>query len=472
MGKIALLADSHLVHKYHKEFNKITEFARLIDEVMENKPEAIIFLGDFFDKKASNQGRPITHPQGARQQFPLINIMKKTDIPWYLLTGNHDDKGVLKGIAQACEEACFLMATKPEKIKDVSTEFSEKPLTIGNLVFWFGDIDIDTIYKEKKNRLQSYMQANDQFDSKGKKNVLLLHLDFIRYGEGVGLDKDLIQSLSHNFDLIIDGHEHAYNSSVDSFNNVQIAPPCLPPWIVKGRGISITYKFENNKITRLIPKPKQPFGYFLLDDQTAKIKISYFQTSMPCVEVTYDVTGKELSDINDDWMLIAESLKKDAFFTEIITGIIIIPIFDGTLENIMKFDINHILDTVSNKHENIFIQEFRKTKDFKILSFNIDSLKSDDILNVDDVFDKTTLEAKDIQMDLKKKGINITQAQISEFINSIKQSDSEFFFEKKNKSIPVYMGELIETLLTNFDSILKEEFDIAKITILLRESGK
>ena len=116
----------------------------------------------------------------------------------------------------------------------------------------------------------------------------------------------------------------------------------------------------------------------------------------------------------------------------------------------MKFDINHILESVSNKHENIFIQDFRKTKDFKILSFNVDSLKSDDILNVDDVFDKTSLEVEEIQSILKEKGVEITKIQINELINSIKQSDTEFFFEKKTKSIPIYMGELIETLLENF----------------------
>jgi len=466
MSKIVILADSHLIHTYHSEYDKMEEFKTLVEDIRSQEPVAIFILGDFFDKKFSNQGHPISHVEGARHQLPITDIIESINVPWFSLLGNHEDKSVLKLISRTAKNFNFLLTDSKIGLTPEATEF-EKPLIIDGVRFWFGNIQEKENHRTKELKIKEYCQAAAKVAK--DKNVLLLHIDMIRRGEDIGIRKELIELLSKNFNLVLNGHEHTYSTKVDGFNNIILVPASMPTWIGIREGLIEKYEYIDEKLKKKGTKLQEPHGYLLLDTDTLKIDFIPFFSTMPAVSLLYDVSDKDLVIIENEWRKIVENLKQQFIGKQNIKSLIIIPILTGNLGSLLPFEINSILELISNEVPDVHIVDIRK-KDLKTPSLDIEAPDEIEILNLDGVFAKTLDQAENVVKRLNQMKIFFSSDQVKKIINKMRKEDLNFFFEKGAKNIKVYAADIVNVLLPEFNEILKKDWKNTDIISIIDNS--
>ena len=476
MTNIAFISDPHLTHAYHFRYNKLADFQRLVKDVLQQNPDAIIVLGDFFDKKATDQGRPLSHIEGSRQHFPLVDLIQKTEIPWYLLTGNHDDIHILRSIAQSASN-CYYCATNPEKIISGRTLLEdEKPIILDNIVFWFGDIDYRLKNERKKELFQQFRQAKNKYvPGHNKKSIILTHLDLIPRGKGVGVEKEILGLIVEAFDLVINGHEHSFLTKIQGYSKCKNIPAALPWWIAKGRGIVQKFSWTDKKLTPSV-KLISPFGYVMFDTKNFSLSKKNFHSFLPSVvsiEVNYDVSDCTLDTIDKDWNLIAKTITEKivSSYSEI-HDVIIIPVFTGDMGNFMAFDFNNKLDEISNKFNHIFIAEFREGDGLKTHSFSVDELHDVSFTNAEGVFQKTLEDVGIIVDHLKEKKIDVSESQIINMISQIQNSQHRFFQKQERDPIYSYLGKIIETLQEPLEELVNRSIPPTEVSNMFRKTAK
>ena len=126
-----------------------------------------------------------------------------------------------------------------------------------------------------------------------------------------------------------------------------------------------------NKSTKL----KEPRGYLLLDTDSLKIDFIPFHSTMPAVSLLYNVTDKDLVIIENDWRKVVEDLKQQLIGKQNIKSFIIIPILTGNLGALLPFEINSILEVISNDVPEVHIVNIRP-KDLKTPSLDIEAGKT------------------------------------------------------------------------------------------------
>ncbi len=466
MSKIVIIADSHLIHTYHPEYDKMEEFKILVEEIRSQEPVAILVLGDFFDKKFSNQGHPISHVEGARHQLPITEIIESINVPWYSLLGNHEDKSVLKLISRTAKNFNFLLTDPKIGLTTEATDF-EKPLIIDGVRFWFGNIQEKENHRIKELKIKEYCQAAAKVSKDC--NVMLLHIDMVRRGEDVGISKELIELLSKNFKLVLNGYEHTYSKKVDGFNNVILVPASMPTWVGIREGLVEKYEYTNEILKKKGTKLQEPHGYLIFDTDTLKIDFIPFHSTMPAVSVLYDVSYKDMVIIENEWRKIVEDLRQQLIGMQNIKSLIIIPILTGSLGSLLPFEINSILELISNEIPDIHIV-YTRSKDLRTPSLDIEAPDETEILNLDGVFAKTLDQANVIVKRLNKIKIYFSSDQVKIIINKMRKEDNNFFFEKGAKNIRVYAADIINVLLPIFNDILKKDWKNTDILSIIDKS--
>jgi len=470
MTNIAIIADSHLIHTYHKNYDKIAEFRRFIDKVMESNPDIILVLGDFFDKKYTNQGRPISHIDGSKSQIPIVDIIKSTGIDWYALLGNHEDENILKALAQAAPNFHY-METDLDKLAKAETT-DDLLLETDNAVFWFGNVEIDQLYKKKEKQLRRFAQTAVKYDSGGKENILLLHIDLIPRSDSVGLDTSLIKTLSKSFKYVFIGHEHTYQNQYKKLQNIICVPPSIPTWVAMGRGSVLRFRFTSERKLSKQGSFKDMYGFITLEDNNFTHDFTPFKSTMPTIEIEYDVTGKDLSMIDLDWRKISEALSKILIGKYNIQALVIIPVFTGSMEHLYINAVNHVLRKVSNEMEQIEIVDIREKGSKSELV--VSEIGENEILSSEDVFSHTLEQLEFIQNKLKEQKISITDNHLQGIVTKLSALDNEFFHTKGKKNRWEYISEIVGHLLPNFNEILKKSWtgpDILKIISEVRKKG-
>ncbi len=464
MSKVIIISDAHLIHIYHSEYDKIAEFRRFVKEFMEENPDIVLVLGDFFDKKLTSQSHLISHLHGSDQQIQIVDIIKSTKIPWYALVGNHEDEIVLKSIDQSTPNFHY-METQVSK----GSVIEESILKTDKCNYWFSKVNVNERYKEKEKQLKLLCQAATKYDSPNKKNILLTHLDFNKRSETVGLEKNLIKILINSFNNVLNGHEHTYKKK-HLFEGVTLVPPSIPTWITAGKGSILTYTFENGELKEKT-KRKSPHGYLIFDETTSNISFKAFKPYMPSIEVHYDVTGKSLVDIEKDWSIISTEIQEMYVGKDNIEKLIIIPRFTGNMHHLHRIDVNHTLGIVANDIPHIFITEIRDMDLISSLT-SIDTPEEDEYLNTEKVFEKVLTEVDQINTLLEEKNITISNSQIVSLVNRMRELDDNLFHKKGKKSISNYITELVENLLPEFNEILRMSYNPSDILELIETSFK
>lgn len=469
MGKIAVLSDPHLIHRYHKNYDKISEFKRLINLIMSYNPEKVLILGDFVDKKFVFQGHPISYIDGSKYQIPIVKIIKDTEINWYALLGNHGDKNILQSISQAADNF-YYMETNTTAILDNDANTDNNLLETANALYWFANIGVNESYKEIEKKIKIFCHAVSQYPAKNKKNILLTHLDFVKKGRNTGLEDELINTISSSFDLIINGHEHVYKKKYKR-ENIILVPCALPAWVSLGSGSIHNFTFKDAQLITK-GKRKNPHGFLLLDEESLNHEFVPFQPYSPTVEVLYDVSGKDLEQIDTEWRKIAEKVSDLLLDESNFNSIIIIPVFTGNMDQLYKIDVNRIFNVISYDFEKIFLVEFRE-KALITTSLTMEKLEDEgELLNIEKVFEKTLEHIEDIKTLLTEKEIFLTNDQITSLISSIRLPDNNMFYTREKTSINNYIGDIINKILPKFNDFLNSDYVPIDIVNILDASSK
>ncbi len=451
MTTIAIVSDAHVVHKYHDAYDKSKEFDRFVKKVLEQEPEVIIALGDMVDEKFTDQGRPISYPEGAKAQFPFVETVNKSNIPWYVLLGNHDDRDIFKTIEQSCGKL-KVYATDPSKIGTPGAADCERPLVFDGVAFWF--VPESTMWSEKRKMevLHEFFATKARY-LKAKKHVLLLHSDVVRRGEK-GLSKQNVDTISKQFDLTLCGHEHEY-AKVLNKPNVLCVPASFPTGVKKNSNPARKYKHSRSGLA-VQQDWEEPFGFVMLDTVTLKSNFIEFNPSACTVEVEYDITDKETNQVKEDWKVILDSVKRDVIDSAKYSLVLVMPIIVGKMELLTKITLSNDLDQVVNTYQSLFVTEPRYEKAVIIGQSLEEDVQSPD-LSQEAVFDRVKEQIDSVVALLREKGVVIDERKVVAAIEVMADSKETFFEKKGNKTQKDLSVSITKKLLPFF----KEHFNMS-----------
>jgi predicted phosphodiesterase len=289
-------------------------------------------------------------------QFPFVDLIKKSELPWYVLLGNHDNPAIFKTIAQATDNF-KVYATNPAKIEAGTAVETEQPVELGNLVFWFAHVRYQGPEQEKMDAILSMAQAVSRFPGANRKHVLLLHTEFLRRAESLGFSKENIEKMAKDFDLVISGHEHEFRQLTKS-KRVVCAPAAFPTGVKKNSNPARTYTVDGSS---LVVKDDwdEPFGYILLDDEDGKVEFVPCHPSAGTIEVYYDISGREEDQVRGDWTEIMSQVKTDAIDSGHFELVVVMPIISGSMERLTQLTLRNDLRAMSDNEAKVFVVEPR-----------------------------------------------------------------------------------------------------------------
>jgi len=190
---------------------------------------------------------------------------------------------------------------------------------------------------------------------------------------------------------------------------------------------------------------------------------------MPAVSLLYDVSDKDMVIIENEWRKIVENLKQQLIGMKNIKSLIIIPILTGNLGSLLPFEINSILELISNEVPDVHIVGCRP-KDLKTPSLDIEAPDETEILNLDGVFAKTLVQVEEVVKRLNQMKIILSSDQVKKIINKMRKEDHSFFFEKGLKNIKAYAADIVNVLLPEFNEILNRDWKNTDIISIINSS--
>lgn len=238
MMKICLIADTHLfsseIGGNWSEDSFIIFERRILPKIKDEKPDAVIFLGDTLDPH-SGKSDP-RWPRGDEASGRFVDAIKKAKIKnTYALRGNHDYAEPLKNISDM-GGPLFI---------------DNDWLTIEEAAFYF--------FSSRHPNLQKAIDDLKSIpDIDAKTKILLMHENVSIRGAD-NIPKDVMREASKKFDIIINGHQHVYQQP---YGNVWCLSSALP-WRPGYENSDIEIILENDE-----PKIKEnenKFGFYILD---------------------------------------------------------------------------------------------------------------------------------------------------------------------------------------------------------------
>jgi len=466
MSKMAIFGDTHLLMQFHEKYDKFTEFKRFLDQVLADKPNAIALLGDFVDKRQSLQGRMITWGEGSEYQVRIERMIESTNIPWYAMNGNHDDERVYPSIEKGTRNFKVAAITKyGDNGSDVS------PVQIGNINAWFAPIQSDAPAQTTKEAFQELARRKNAFTKNKLHHVLFLHINMIHRGQDTGIDDEVLDIVSSNFDIIVNAHEHLYDVHKKR-KNVVFMPASFPTWVVKNRGFVKKYEYKAGKLSETA-KLRIPFGYLLLDDETLGIEFKPFTPTMANVEVLYDVTGVSIQQVRTDWKNIATKVHADLVAKGEFKDILVLPVLTGVIEAAIAFTIDNDIATIFAGFKNLYVNRFSTDENFKHPVMDIDQLKHERLPTRETAFQTARAQVDVIVKKLAEKKIVVDPAKITAIITRIEVLDTIFFNEKaKGVNIAKYVGGVIESILPELNDAFGTSLETLIIDPVLTQAMK
>lgn len=276
MTRIDIVSDAHLLRQAEWVEDEeqldmlgsevLDNFELAIAQVERENPDAVILAGDMFDSKLASGSR-VLHSEGekymARVRDALERLADNARCSIYALKGNHDSKSVLRSTEKALKGKFQYTRSRPVKIGDMTV------------------LLMDSHYQKGCYDLP----ANDIQDHA---DLLVMH-ETIPLWDAKGLSRDSCVSICKNFDLVMNGHMHAFVPNALDITNFYVLPAFVPSREIKGNWM-LSYKYPNT------PKPEErttPFGSILLD--AGKISFQPYEPNQKIVRV--EVRGRNAEDL-------------------------------------------------------------------------------------------------------------------------------------------------------------------------------
>jgi len=245
--KICIIADLHLfsseIGGNWPEDSFVIFKNKILPKVKNEKPDAIIFLGDILDPH-SGKSNP-RWPRGDEASGKFVEVLKEASIKnSYALKGNHDYFEPLKNISEMGGP------------KFIDNDW----LKLGNSAFYFFSSRYPNLQKAVDD-LKSIPDPN--FDVKNK--VLLMHENLSIRGAD-NIPKDVMKEVCRRFDMIFNGHQHVYDQP---YNNVWCLSSTLP-WRPGYGNTNIEIIWKNDKPK--IKENKNKFGFYIVNIEKRQVK--------------------------------------------------------------------------------------------------------------------------------------------------------------------------------------------------------
>ncbi len=235
--KVCLIADTHL---FSSEIggnwpeDSFTIFEQNILPAIENEePDMVIFLGDILDPH-SGKSDP-RWPKGDEVSGRFVEALKRAGIEnAYALRGNHDYIEPLKNISKM---------GGPSFIED-------DWLKVEDTAFYFFSSRYPNVKKATED-----LKSIRNIDAKTK--ILLMHENLSIKGAD-NIPEDIMREVSQRFDMVFNGHQHAYHQLYDNVWCLSSALPWRPGY--GNCDIEITWDEQRPEIK----ENENRFGFYLL----------------------------------------------------------------------------------------------------------------------------------------------------------------------------------------------------------------
>lgn len=194
LGASDSLTDDYSV-KEVREQDKYTALEKIVDHILESRPDFVIHTGDFFHRSSPGNA-------------PLVNAIRQigrlsdAGIPFYMIAGNHDYPKVASTVPI---HRIF------EHLDNVNIYFNEA----------YSTIDLDSCTLHLLPHINTGDKLNEEIGKikitdKSKPNILMMHLSMpIRQEEEIELGGGTFPAekldMLKQFDYVALGHWHKYN---------------------------------------------------------------------------------------------------------------------------------------------------------------------------------------------------------------------------------------------------------------------
>ncbi|MFW9877508.1 MAG: metallophosphoesterase family protein [Candidatus Thorarchaeota archaeon] len=448
--KVAIIADIHYNYEYNENYDKSSEILRAIKQIMKNSPDVIFVLGDLFDYRRADSGGPLSIEQGDKKRNPLVKIINDTKIPWFIILGNHEKYDTLEAFEIMCSKLKFLFTLPKLKPKKMDTG-RNYPIELESLILWGSSIqEKGNRTKNKELILREYCKTARNITT-GKKKILLTHLNMIKT-KGPGIEEEILKDLNESFDLVLNGHEHTWaKSGISNYSNL-IQIPALLPWHVR-KGIGFIQKLNfNDGILKETSKLRFPNGFVLLDVNSLNLNYIPFYANIPHIQIHYDITGKDSEQIANDWAEISQQVAEMYIGKNKIQKIIIKPVIEGVLKNIVFYHINAILKNINNDFPDVIFSPIATGDSFEKAKIVGESDLKHPELKWESILSKIIENSDNILTILEDEDIHFTNKNVKIILEKLKKEEKIL---TRGNSLYSTAGSFI----TSFLDILNDEFN-------------
>jgi len=425
--KFAILGDAHLFQSFVRNYDSLSDFTRILQEIKENTPGCLLMAGDMFDYKKTATIY-LRHYEGEGLMIRVRNILKDFEIPVYAIRGNHEKEEVLRGLDQTVKNF-YYVKNDWKKFKDTLVYF------------------MDTHYEGEFYEPEAVSQIIKQITLSTKKadetTVLLSHETFEPFKNS--LPKTAIRKVSKNFDWIINGHMHLWNPSAYGLKNVVTLPAALPSRLRFGSYWMEQYIWKQGSDRLELKKRESPFGYVILDTEKEKLEFHPFTPSKKIVEISVDVTNLSLKDVLNRFKEVFERIRE----RDDKDSLIILPEIHGYANFVTTF-----VNEVFKDYSELNIEELRNNTIPRIITAS-GKVVSPPLLTIEQVFEELKKEIPEIAEKIEEeKQIKINSTILNKILDDIYKNE---ILERPSSRVTTRLEILLEEIISKIEDLEKPE---------------
>jgi DNA repair exonuclease SbcCD nuclease subunit len=394
--KIAIVSDAHLFQTFTENYDSVSDFQRAITQVTTDaSPDALFLAGDMFDSKKT-ETMFVRHYEGEGHMIRIREMFKDFEKPIYAIKGNHDREEILDGLAQTVGNFHY-SGNGVVALGGLEVCFMNSFYETG------GTYEAATIQRMREFLDQSVAKVSEE---RGR-SALLCHETFEPY-EGA-IPASIVELLKRNFQIVLNGHMHLWNPSAYNSPHIVCLPSLLPSKIVKGKYAMERLEWREGKADYQRSEMESPFGYVVLDTDSAKAQVHQYVPSKRIVEITLSATGLSLEEARKRLRVLLSDLDKRHDKDDLI----ILPELKGSLTFSPLY-----LENVREEFPQLHVEDIRYKETNLVATLGSASLTAP-TLTVEQLFAKLTANLPQIVNEIRAKGIQADEKAVGEVLHAL-----------------------------------------------------
>jgi len=275
--RLAIISDAHLFQTFVEIYDSLSDFEKILDEIGNSKPDALLVAGDLFDSRKTLRTY-VRHYEGEGYMIKIRKLLQDFDKPIFAIRGNHEREEILIGLDQTVENFHYL-GDHWKEIDDCAFFFLNTRYETG----WYSVDALETMSKRLSCESKKHARKN---------TLLVCHETLAQLEDAV--PKEIVESLKKPFQWILNGHMHYFDKQVYGLKDVVSLPSLLPSRLAIGKYWIEQYDWPSKNEEATFTKKDSPFGYVTLDTKNDKLQLHRINPSKKIVEIRLDVTDLDL----------------------------------------------------------------------------------------------------------------------------------------------------------------------------------